>query len=79
MCMTEEKMLHTEMEGKRPRERSRTRWIDQIRNDMEMKGKKLEEIQECGRIEMMGDFVIVDKISLEVTYERLERCFIILK
>ena len=26
------------MEGERPRERPRTRWIDQIRKDIEMRG-----------------------------------------
>ena len=38
MRMIEErikKMLHTKMKGKLPRGRSRTRWKDQIRNDIE--------------------------------------------
>ena len=33
------KMLHIKMEGKRPRGRPRTRWIDQIRTDIEMRGE----------------------------------------
>ena len=39
------KMLHTKMEGIRPRGRPRTRWIDQIKKDIEMGGANLEEIQ----------------------------------
>ena len=38
------KMLHIKMEGKRPR--GRTRQIDQIRKDIEMRGRNWEEIQE---------------------------------
>ena len=34
------------MEGKRPRERPKTRWIDQIRKDIKMRGENCEEIQE---------------------------------
>ena len=33
------KILHTKMEGKQPRGRPRTRWIDQIRKDLKMRGK----------------------------------------
>ena len=33
------KILHTKMEGKRPRERSRSRGIDHIRKDIEMRGE----------------------------------------
>ena len=40
------KMLHTKMEGKRPRGRSRTRWIDQIGKSIEMRGENWEEVQE---------------------------------
>ena len=40
------KMLHTKMEGKPPRGRPRTRWIDQIRKDVEMRGENWEEILE---------------------------------
>ena len=32
------KVLHTKMEGKQPRERPRTRWKDQIRKDIELRG-----------------------------------------
>ena len=40
------KMLRTEMKGKLPRERPRTRWIDTIRKDIEIRGKKWEDIKE---------------------------------
>ena len=36
-------MLHTEMEVRRP---TGTRWIDQIRKDIGMRGENWEEIQE---------------------------------
>ena len=35
------KMLHAKMEGKRPRGRPKSRWIDHIRKYTEMKGEKL--------------------------------------
>ena len=42
-----EKMLPTKMEGKRPRERPRTKWIDEIGKDIEMReernGKKYKK------------------------------------
>jgi hypothetical protein len=34
------------VEGKRSRGRPRTRWIDQIRKDIEMRGENWEAIQE---------------------------------
>ena len=40
------KTLHTKMEGKRPRERPRTRWTDQTKKDIEMRRVNKEEIQE---------------------------------
>ena len=40
------KMLCTKLEGKRPRGRSRPRWIDQMRKDIKMGGENWEEIQE---------------------------------
>ena len=39
------KILYTKVEGKRPKERPRTSWIDQIRKDIEMRVKDWEEIQ----------------------------------
>ena len=47
-------MLHTKVEGKQSRGRPRTRWIDQSRKDIEMRGKIWEKMQETGigRIEM---------------------------
>ena len=45
MCIGKEripkKMLHTKVEGKRPRGRPKSRWIDHIRKYTEMKGEKL--------------------------------------
>ena len=48
------KMLNTKMEGKHPRGRSRTRSIDQIEKDAEIRRETWEEIQKTrsGRIEM---------------------------
>ena len=53
-------ILHTKMEGKRPRERSRSRGIDHIRKDIEMRGENWEEIQENRnrRIEIALDFSV---------------------
>ena len=34
------------MERKRPRERPRTRWTDQIRKNIELRGEDWEEMQE---------------------------------
>jgi hypothetical protein len=36
-------MLQTKMQGKRPRGRPRTKWIDQIRKDVETRGENLVE------------------------------------
>ena len=59
MSMGEEriakKMLHTKMGGKRPRRRPRTRWIDQIRMDLEMRGESWKEIQENKKWEIRDD------------------------
>ena len=44
--MIPKKMQSTKMEGKRPRGRYRTRWIDQIRKDIEIRGENWEQIQE---------------------------------
>ena len=38
--------LHTKIVGIRPRGRPRTRWIDQIRDDIENRGENWEGIQE---------------------------------
>ena len=46
------KTLHTKMKEKRPRERSRTRWIHQIKKDLEMsEGEIREKIQENQEVE----------------------------
>ena len=47
------KKLHTKIEDKRTRGRHITRWINQIRNGIEIKGETWGEIQEnrSGRIE----------------------------
>jgi hypothetical protein len=39
-------MLHTKIDGKRPRGRSRTRWMDQIRKDIETRRENWVEKQE---------------------------------
>ena len=57
------KMLHTKMERKRLRGRPRTRLINQIRKDLEIRGKIGKKYKKTGsrRIEMAEDFcVIVD-------------------
>ena len=54
-------MLHKEMEGKQPSRRPRTRWIDQIRNDVEKWVGKIGNKHKKsgnGRIEMAGDFSV---------------------
>jgi hypothetical protein len=38
------KMLHIKMKGNLPRGRPKTRWIEQIRKNMEMREKNWEEI-----------------------------------
>ena len=54
MRMTEERILHTRMEGKQPRVRPRTTWIVQIREGIEMRRGTLEEIQEKRKWENKG-------------------------
>ena len=54
---------YTKMEGKQQRLRSRIRWIDPIRKDIEVRGENCEEIKKTGigRIEAAGNFsVIID-------------------
>ena len=53
------KMLYIKMEGKRSRGRSRTRWIDQSRKDIEIRWGNWEEIQESGKWEKAGDFSVI--------------------
>ena len=59
------KILHTKMEGKRVRGKPRTRWIDQIRKDIEMRvenwGKKYKKTGSV-TVETAGNFcVIIDR------------------
>ena len=56
------RMLHTKMEGKQPRGRPRTKWIDQSRKDIKIRRKKLgRNTRKWNRIEMARDLsVIVD-------------------
>ena len=64
------KMLHTKMEGKRPLGRPGTRWIDQIRKDIEMRGETWKEIQEIRKWENKDDWIFhcdSRTISLEAT------------
>ena len=53
-----EKVLHTKIEGKRPKERPRITWIDQIRNAMEMRGENWEEMQETRRNRVGWRFIL---------------------
>ena len=39
----EEKTLHTKVDGRRPRRIPKTRWTDQIRKDIEMRGENWEK------------------------------------
>ena len=62
MQVTEER-IPIKMDRKWPRGRPRSRCLDQVGKDIEMRGGKWEEIQENWKmeIEMVGDFsVIVD-------------------
>jgi hypothetical protein len=49
MCMADEripkKMLEMKLRGRRPRGRPRTRWMDQVKRDMERRGKKWTQVQ----------------------------------
>jgi hypothetical protein len=40
------KLLHTKMEEKQPKAKSSTKCMDQIRKDIEVRGKNWEEIEE---------------------------------
>jgi hypothetical protein len=40
------KMLETKLRGRRPRGRQRTRWMDQVKRDMEKGGKKWTQVQQ---------------------------------
>ena len=48
-------MLDTKMKRKRPRGRPRTRWIDQTRKDIEMRG----EIEKKYMKARSGDFFVI--------------------
>ena len=57
------KLLQTKPRGKRPRGRCRTRWLDEVREDIEDRGYILTEIHTTkhGRTEMARSiFVIVN-------------------
>jgi hypothetical protein len=56
---TRTNMLHTKMEGTLPRGKLRSRWIDRIRKDIEMRGGNWKVIKEKGKWETA--------ISLETT------------
>ena len=58
------------MEGKQPRGIARTRWIDQIRKDIELRGKKWDKIQENRKWENRDGWRFLCNsrpISLEMT------------
>ena len=58
-------MLHTKIEEKRAR--ARTRWIDQIRRDLEMRGETWEEIQKEQKVVVQSRLFLCNSrpISLE--------------
>ena len=60
-------MLHSTIEEKLPRGRPRTRWMDQIRKDIEMEGNIGKNTKTgSGRIETARDFsVLVDLYLLK--------------
>ena len=54
------------MEEKLLRGRLRTRWIDQIREETEIRGKKLGiSIRKSKRKDATGDFSVIIDLSLE--------------
>jgi hypothetical protein len=40
------KMMEMKLRGRRPRGRPRTRWMDQIKRDMEKRGKKWMQVKQ---------------------------------
>jgi hypothetical protein len=40
------KTLEMKLRGRRPRGRPRTRWMDQVKRDMEKRGKKWTQVQQ---------------------------------
>jgi len=40
------KMLEMKLRGRRPRGRPRTRWMDQVKREMEKRGKKWTQVQQ---------------------------------
>jgi hypothetical protein len=42
-------MLEMKLRGKRPRGRPRTRWMDQVKSEMEKRGKKWTLVKQDGR------------------------------
>ena len=63
------KKLPTKMES--DQQRSRTRWIDKIRRDIELRGENWEEIQENRKWENRSGWRLLcnSPASLETTYE----------
>jgi hypothetical protein len=42
-------MLEMKLRGRRPRGRPRTRWMDQVKREMEKRGKKWTQVKQDGR------------------------------
>ena len=61
-------MLHIKIEGKQPRRKHRTRWIDQIRKDIDIWWEN-EKKMGSGRTEIAGDLSVIAAISLEMSQE----------
>jgi hypothetical protein len=57
------KMLEMKLRGRRPRGRLRTRWMDQVKRDMEKRGKKWMQVKQDREWKTVTDgdfFVTVD-------------------
>ena len=63
------KMLHTKIEGKQSRGRPRTRWIDQIRKDLEIRGENWKETQENMENRHLWRLAVIDSCLWKLLQE----------